>query len=106
MSYIFHMYSDARETYEDTLKEHSVLFKQTFQTKKHYMRDEEVYLTFRREAKPILKKMIAERKRVATLKKWSTLQDKEALGDKLPSNLILKVAEFIPDKISLENTKT
>lgn len=105
MSYILRNYEDTRKEYEDTLENHNVLFKQTFHTKKIYKRDEELYLAFHRAAKPVLKKMSAKRKKLATLTKWSSLQDKEVLGDKLPSILILKVAEFIPDKISLENTK-
>ena len=106
MSYILRNYEETRKEYEDTLKKHNVLFKQTFHTKKSLLRrDEELYLAFHRAAKPVLKKMSAKRKKLATLTKWSSLQDKEVLGDKLPSILILKVAEFIPDKITLETNK-
>ncbi len=101
MHYLQTIYMKTQKEYEEALEKHGELWEKT-QKKTKGKREEQIHSEFHEAAKPVLKTIRNKRLKLGSLRKCQFLKNEEVLGAKLPIGMILKVAEFVPDKITLK----
>ncbi len=101
MYYLVRKFNKAQEEYDDALEKHNRLVTATFNRKMRFRKRDVVHIEFIKKAVPLLKNIAVKRTKLGPLKRWYHLSDNKKLAKKLPQSLILKIAEFIPEKISM-----
>lgn len=100
MHYISNILIKTQEDYSTLMEEHDKLCCKSFHGTNDTLAAR--HLVFLEKAGPLLMRLGKKRRKLGCLKMWDFLKEDAALGEILPSVIILKIANFVPEKVELK----